>query len=940
MIINMKHDKTKNTVQKNPDSKKTILVTMVSIIAIFVSGLYLNFSWYKYEKKASSEAIVLAQSIKALLHNEHIVKLTGSEADLKNPVYIMAKNSMSELVKITNPIHFAYLYKEQDGKIIFLMDSESPDSPNYSPPGQIYNEADDIFYDALVKNETIVTKQITDNWGTWISVLVPISDPADNKVLAVFGIDYSASEWYSTIWRQMIYDIIIVVILLILFVSLIIYAFQHNILKRMSKKLAYEEAFYHSVFDQAPIGIAIMNDKDFANESLFGNKNINAMYEEILGRTSSELKKLKWTDVTHPEDLQADLEKFEQFKKGEINSYSMEKRFIRPDGTSVWTNMKVSPLLGGLNSESMHLCLIEDISARKITEASYRESERSKSVLLSHLPGMAYRCNYDKNWTMQFVSAGCYELTGYSSENLLYNRDLSFNDLINPEYREHLWNDWGNILPDKKPFKNEYEITTSTGERKWVLELGQGVYNEHGEVEALEGIILDITNRKEMENVLKFNSEHDVWTGLYNRKYLNYILEKDRISGILQNKALVGINLSSIHLVSLKYGFQYSQELLKKVAEILKTHCDDKHSLFYTYEYRFLFYVKEYTDRKELIDFCETIIATLESILTVERINGGIGVIEIDKDNDPGIESLTRNLLIASEKALSNYESNFAFCFFDDDMAAEIIREDNISRELSQVVAGEKVERLYLQYQPILDVVSNKICGFEALARFNSDKYGPVSPLEFIPIAEKNKFIVTLGEIIIQKAIGFLKNLKHNGYDSISISINVSAIQLLKNNFAINIIELIKSSDVNPHNVGLEITESVFSSNYQEINAVLGQLRDFGIKIAIDDFGTGYSSLARERELNVNCLKIDKYFIDKILAIDPDCAITGDIISMAHKMGHFVVAEGVEHEIQKQYLESLGCDKIQGYLIGRPLNQEIAIEILLKQKDDTDCLIT
>ena len=130
--------------------------------------------------------------------------------------------------------------------------------------------------------------------------------------------------------------------------------------------------------------------------------------------------------------------------------------------------------------------------------------------------------------------------------------------------------------------------------------------------------------------------------------------------------------------------------------------------------------------------------------------------------------------------------------------------------------------------------------------------------------------------------------------------------------------------------IGLELTESIFSSDYEEINSILSRLRETGLHIAIDDFGTGYSSFARERELNIDCLKIDKHFIDKLLEIQPEEAITSDIISMAHKMGHYVVAEGVEYEKQKQYLLANECDKIQGYLIGKPSDEQVAIELLGK----------
>ena len=141
---------------------------------------------------------------------------------------------------------------------------------------------------------------------------------------------------------------------------------------------------------------------------------------------------------------------------------------------------------------------------------------------------------------------------------------------------------------------------------------------------------------------------------------------------------------------------------------------------------------------------------------------------------------------------------------------------------------------------------------------------------------------------------------------------------------------------LNPKNIGIEITESVFVSDYDYINSIIVKLRDAGIHIAIDDFGTGYSSPAREKELSVDCLKIDKYFIDKLLETDLSKAITSDIISMSHKLGHCTIAEGVETESQLQYLKEHNCDRIQGYLFSKPLDEEDALEFL-KNKNKHGC---
>ncbi|KXL51777.1 phytochrome-like protein cph2 [Anaerotignum neopropionicum] len=701
----------------------------------------------------------------------------------------------------------------------------------------------------------------------------------------------------------------------------------------LEEKLFEHELTFDTVLQQAPIGIAIsQSNEPYSN---VGNDFVstNPSFEQITGRTNEELNHIGWAKITHPEDVEADMNSFIKLKKGEIKSYSVEKRLIKPDGSVVWVDVVVANLSMEKHKKFGYICLIHDITKRKEAEKALAESERSKSVFLSNLQGMAYRCNYDCEWTMQFVSSGCFELTGYMPENLLYNRDLSFNDLITQDYRESLWKEWEQILSKRLPFRYEYEIITAKGTRKWVLEIAQGIYNDQGEVEALEGIIIDISDRKEMENKLTYNSQHDDWTGLYNRRFLETMLTNDIKLELTEKRALISINLSTLHSLTITYGFQYSQNLIKSVADVLKPYCNDHCLLFNTYEYRFAFYMKAYKDKNELSDFCERVSSTLSSFLAVERINVGIGVLEINEGNKYDVDHLLKNLLITSEEAVHLGEEANYICFYDKKLEQRIIRREILQRELSQISVGKKENRLFLQYQPILDLHENHICGFEALARYNSDELGMVSPLEFIPIAEETKYIISIGNSIIYKACEFISRLKSIGYHAINVSINISAIQLLNKGFVEDLMNTITKMKVDPEHIILELTESVFSSKFEEINKILGRLRDYGIRCSIDDFGTGYSSLSRERELNVSCLKIDKSFIDKLLFLSAEETITGDIISLAHKLGHSVVAEGVEHEKQLKYLKAYGCDKIQGYLISKPLSEEMAIKFLEHQTE-------
>jgi len=901
-----------------------IFVVVFVVIILLVSGLYLHFAWVRYREVAGSEVIILAQSIESLLHPEHITSLSVSDEDLENPKYLMIKRSLERLIESTDSIRFAYLLCERDGQIVFMVDSELAGHPDYSPPGQIYEEATDLDWEPFRIKKTVLTGLETDRWGTWISVLVPVIDPANDKIIAVLGLDFDGAEWYVHLWKHMIPDLTFALVFLLIFLGFLWF-------QKLRNTFAVGTAIYRSIFEQIPSGVAIIIDENILPPSKLMPITINPMFEHILGRTSTDIAHIKWSEITHPDDLQADLEKFEQFKNGEINGYSMEKRYIRPDGSSVWTNMKIAHLLESMDKHSMHLCLLEDITIRKEAEEALRGSERDKSILLSNLPGMAFRCNHDRKWTMLFVSDGSLALTGYAPESFTLNRDISYNDLILPEYRERIRKEWDRILIERLPFKHEYEIITHKGERKWVLEMGEGIYDNEGKVQALAGIILDISDRKIMEESLRYTYDHDVWTGLYNRQYFENLLNVDASLEATGQRALVGINLSAISSLSVTYGFEYSQQLIKNTVEILYSICTDKHQLFQTYVNRFVFYIKDYTDKRELSTFCQTIVSRLDVLFSIERTGYGIGIVEIEEDTQKDASQLLKDLLIASEIAIDTLETDTEICFFNRNMEARITRKETIKRELAEIAAEENPERLFLQFQPILDLASNRVCGFEALARVKSDYFGLVSPLEFMPLAEETKLIVPLGKKIIRQAFQLLNTLTQKGIDTIEVSINISAIQLLRKDFLESLFEIIHEMQVNPANICLEITESILAINYQEICRITEELRDRGLKISIDDFGTGYSSLARIRELDANYIKIDKFFIDKLLVIKPERAITDDIISMAHKLGSCVIAEGVEHEEQLQYLRQHGCDRIQGYLIARPLDIEVAIELLSDQ---------
>jgi len=233
---------------------------------------------------------------------------------------------------------------------------------------------------------------------------------------------------------------------------------------------------------------------------------------------------------------------------------------------NLWLEHRIYPSSTGIT------ILLADITEFKRQEKKSREQEKSGALLMDNLPGMAYRCKNDEDWTMTFVSAGCRPLTGYRPESLLNNRDMSFKDLINPEYRKTLRDLWAEVLREKTKFHAEYALTKSTGEVVWVFEQGQGVYDENGEVEALEGMIIDITDRKQRELEVEYLLNHDYLTGLYNRIYFEQLKDSLDRKKNLPLSIVIG-DINGLKMMNDALGHSAGDKLIRDTAAIIQSCC-------------------------------------------------------------------------------------------------------------------------------------------------------------------------------------------------------------------------------------------------------------------------------------------------------------------------------------------------------------------------------
>ncbi|NMB02125.1 MAG: phosphodiesterase [Firmicutes bacterium] len=445
---------------------------------------------------------------------------------------------------------------------------------------------------------------------------------------------------------------------------------------------------------------------------------------------------------------------------------------------------------------------------------------------------------------------------------------------------------------------------------------------------AFGGFVYVMVSNFRTNKLLAALAYEDSLTGLPNKAFLEELLTEELANPTRGKKAVVMIHCRNLGEINSTYGFDVGDRVMQIQAGRLQQFARDYGQLFRFAGNRFVLYVSTYRDRDELSALVEQVRASLEQSIdfVTKRISTRIGVVELSESHSGAAEVLAQASLTIHY--LESGNSNGSYAFFDAHVEKSIHRQETIAVEMEEFLSGGKTGTFFLQYQPKVSLTSNQIVGFEALSRMNSPTLGMVSPGEFIPIAERQEMIIPLGYWGLETACQFIKLLADKGHGDLYVAVNISVIQLLQDDFPEKVKEIVERAGVRAEKLQLEITESVFIEDFGDIQAKLCPLRDLGVTIALDDFGTGYSALSRIEELPIDYIKIDKSFIDNIMVKDEQRQIIQELITMCHKLGLKVVAEGVEHEAQREYLAESGCDIMQGYLFSKPLVEEAALEKL------------
>ena len=476
-----------------------------------------------------------------------------------------------------------------------------------------------------------------------------------------------------------------------------------------------------------------------------------------------------------------------------------------------------------------------------------------------------------------------------------------------------------------------YRIIRRDGSPQHILQQAEATMDESGLVVNLSGTLQDITERQQSEEKVRQLAYFDSLTGLANREcFKEHLVQAIAMARHNHRQlAILFLDLDNFKRINDTLGHNVGDILLKAVAARLRScvRVSDALMRFDTVDSdeqiarlggdEFTILLSEVGSHGDVARVAKRILDTLAKPLTVGGhevfITPSIGIAMFPQDGED-VESLLKHADMAMYYA--KHCGKNLYKFYTESMKNAAIRRMTVENHLRKAI--ERGE-LTLHYQPQIDLMNGQICGAEALLRWDNAELGPVSPAEFIPLAEETGLIIPIGAWALRIACAQAKAWQDAGLALPRIAVNISVLQFVQTDFTDLVLQILNETGLSPHTLELEITESLLMKDAEGAIRTLGILKDHGVQFAIDDFGTGYSSLSYLKRFPIDRLKIDKAFVQDITVDPDDAAITAAVIAMAGSMNLGVVAEGVETGAQLNFLRKKHCGEVQGYYLSKPL---------------------
>jgi diguanylate cyclase (GGDEF)-like protein/PAS domain S-box-containing protein len=635
-----------------------------------------------------------------------------------------------------------------------------------------------------------------------------------------------------------------------------------------------------------------------------------------------EVSVAEWRANVHPDDMRV-LHEARVAAIQEGTTYKVEFRVRRTDGVDGWRCLNgfgrvIRCEATGRATRVVGLNL--DVTDQRATQDALVGSESRLRVSEERL-ALALESGNDGLWDWDVPTGNVWfsdrwqAMLGYGPGEISPDVE-SWQSLTHPDDRQQamalLTEHFDGLTPS---YACEQRMRRKSGEYLWILARGRVVSRDgHGKPLRLVGTYIDITDRKEAERRIAYLARHDVLTGLPNRTVFHEHLEQ-RLADVRVGRgqaALLCLDLDRFKTINDTLGHPAGDKLLCRIADRLKDVVADEHSVVRLGGDEFAIIVPHVEHVHEVSLLAQRVIDAVGEPLDLDGHLASVGIsigIAIAPENSDTTDTLFKNADLALYRAKSAAGNTYRF--YEPDMDAAVAARMRMEVDMREaIVCGG----FALHYQPVMDIASGRIAGFEALMRWPHATKGMIVPGEFIPLAEETGLVVPLGDWALREACREAASWPGN----LKVAVNVSAVQFQRPGLEQSVMSALSDSGLAPHRLELEITESVLVQDAEAVIACLHRLRDLGIRIALDDFGTGYSSLSYLRRFPFDKLKIDRSFV-KDIGNQGTSAIVRAIVSLGVGLGMTVTAEGIETKDQLGAVRAMNCNEGQGYIFSRPM---------------------
>ena len=601
-----------------------------------------------------------------------------------------------------------------------------------------------------------------------------------------------------------------------------------------------------------------------------------------------------------------------------------EFRMQHQAGHWVWLELRGRALQHDESGE-VQRCIgtLTDVTQRKAEEVELRLAATVFAGVGDSI------CVTDANRQIVLVNAAFSRITGFSEHEAVGQNSRLLKSGVHPQaFYQAMWQQidrFGNW---------QGEITNRRKDGSLLVEWVSisAVSNATGKVEHYVGVSSDLSERKETTKRIEHLSSYDPMTELPNRNLFADRLEQaiSTARRFSRNAALILLDLDRFRMINDTLGPPVGDEMLVEVARRLQLQVREGDTVGRRSGNEFGFVMANLGHESDVIALAQRMLEAVSVPFEVAGqsvvITASIGISVFPKDGETG-EALFKSADAALLRAKSAGRNTFRF--YSPQMDADAARRLGLENALRYALERDE---LAVFYQPQVSLDTGNLIGMEALLRWNSVQFGPVSPVEFIPLAEETGLIIPIGEWVLRTACSQTKQWLDLGLMPLRVAVNLSPRQFRQHNLLAVVEDALQRSGLPASALELEITESAFIDDVDDAIAITRQLKSLGVKLSLDDFGTGYSSLAYVSRFPFDKLKIDQGFVRDITENPVNAAIATAAIVMARSLNLAVLAEGVETEAQANFLRGKRCDAIQGFLFSRAVPPAEFLALLLGDK--------